>query len=118
MSVTPNAGESAATHEIEALTEEAQIRHRAIGIAFYACMTVVTVQLGVTAAEILWGGSQGGTIPAQISLKAPCRTGAGQPGSSPNRLGIAITLRSKTHPYRRVNGGSGHHTLVRLPGLS
>ena len=70
MSVTPNAGESAATHEIEALTEEAQIRHRAIGIAFYACMTVVTVQLGVTAAEILWGGSQGGTIPAQISLFA------------------------------------------------
>ena len=54
----------------------------------------------------------------RASGEATCRTGAGQPGRSPDRLGIAITLRSKTHPYRRVNGGSGHHTLVRLPGLS
>ena len=70
MSVTPDPGRSAATYEIDALTEEAQIRHRAIGIAFYACMTVVTIQVGATAAEILWGGSHGGRVPTQISLFA------------------------------------------------
>ena len=70
MSVTPDPGRSAETYEIDALTEEAQIRHRAIGIAFYACMTVVTIQVGATAAEILWGGSHGGRVPTQISLFA------------------------------------------------
>ena len=57
MSVTPDASGSAPRHEIDGLTEEAQIQHRAIGIAFYACMTVVTIQLGVTVAEIFWAGS-------------------------------------------------------------
>ena len=70
MSATPDAGGSAPRHEIDALAEETQIRHRAIGIAFYACMTVVTIQLGVTVAEIFWAGSQGGRVPAQISLFA------------------------------------------------
>ena len=69
-SITPDVGGSAATDKIDALTEEAQIRHRAIGIAFYACMTVVTLQLGITALEILWGKSQGGRVPPQISLFA------------------------------------------------
>ena len=54
----------------DTLAASQQIRHRAIALAFYACMTVVTLQLAITAAEIWWGGSQGGQLPSQITLFA------------------------------------------------
>ena len=66
MSVTATETASVAHRDID--TAELEIRHRAIAIAFYACMVVLSIQLALTAFEVLWGGSQGGRLPAQISL--------------------------------------------------
>ena len=66
MSVTATETESLAQHGID--KAELDIRHRAIAIVFYACMVVLSLQLALTALEVLWGGSQGGRLPAQVSL--------------------------------------------------
>lgn len=66
MSVTTTETASVAHSDID--TAELEIRHRAIAIAFYACMVVLSLQLALTALEVLWGGSQGGRLPAQVSL--------------------------------------------------
>jgi len=52
---------------VDISADEMNLRHRAIAAAFYACMVVVSVQVGVTFLEIVWGGAQGGVVPAQLS---------------------------------------------------
>ena len=53
--------------DVDISADEMNLRHRAIATAFYACMVVVSVQVGVTILEIVWGGAQGGVVPAQVS---------------------------------------------------
>lgn len=48
-------------------SEDLNIRYSAIAMAFYACMVVVSVQIVITIMEIVWGGSQGGIVPAHVS---------------------------------------------------
>ena len=67
MSVSTAEQTSRAQDDSDTYSEELAIRHRAIGIAFYACMVVVSFQVIVTIMEIVWGGSQGGIVPPQIS---------------------------------------------------
>ena len=58
---------SRAQDDNDTFSEELNIRHLAIGIAFYACMVVVSFQVIVTTMEIMWGGAQGGVVPAHLS---------------------------------------------------
>ena len=67
MSVSTAEQTSHVQDDSDAYSEELSIRHRAIGIAFYACMVVVSFQVIVTTMEIVWGGSQGGIVPPQVS---------------------------------------------------
>ena len=53
--------------DIDISADEMNLLHRAIAAAFYACMVIVSVQVAVTILEIVWGGAQGGIVPAQIS---------------------------------------------------
>ena len=67
MSVSRAEQTSQAQHVSDTYSEELNIRHRAIGIAFYACMIVVSFQVVMTIMEVVWGGAQGGIVPEQVS---------------------------------------------------
>ena len=60
--------------DVDISADEMNLRHRAIATAFYACMVVVSVQVGATIMEIVWGGSQGGIVPPQVSKFAMLAT--------------------------------------------
>ena len=74
MSVSTAEQTSHVQDDSDAYSEELSIRHRAIGIAFYACMVVVSFQVIVTTMEIVWGGSQAGVVPPQVSKFAMLAT--------------------------------------------
>ena len=43
--------------DVDISADEMNLRHRAIATAFYACMVVVSLQVGAMILEIVWGGS-------------------------------------------------------------
>ena len=53
--------------DVDISADEMNLRHRAIATAFYACMAVVSLQVGATILEIVLGGAQGGIVPEQLS---------------------------------------------------
>ncbi len=70
MSVTTAKPILAATGDAEIFSEERDIRHRAIRIAFYAYMVVISIQVSLTIIEIVWGRSQDGGLPTEIWVLA------------------------------------------------